>query len=50
VLKALFEPICEDYRRVEAEVDAFPAERLTVLASGSFSRRRGRGRRASVTK
>jgi alcohol-forming fatty acyl-CoA reductase len=31
VLKALFEPICEDYRRVAAEVDAFPAEGLTVL-------------------
>jgi alcohol-forming fatty acyl-CoA reductase len=30
VLKALFEPICQDYRRVAAEVDAFPAEGLSV--------------------
>lgn len=43
VLKALFEPICEDYRRVEAEVHAFPDEGLTVLdvvrrLPGSFLR------------
>ncbi|MBR9990713.1 MAG: 1-acyl-sn-glycerol-3-phosphate acyltransferase, partial [Gemmatimonadetes bacterium] len=43
VLKALFEPICEDYQRVVAEVDAFPVEGLTVLEivrrlPGSFLR------------
>jgi hypothetical protein len=43
VLKALFEPICQDYRRVAAEVDAFPVEGLTVLEvvrrlPGSFLR------------
>jgi hypothetical protein len=43
VLKALFEPIGEDYRRVAAEVDAFPVEGLTVLEvvrrlPGSFLR------------
>jgi alcohol-forming fatty acyl-CoA reductase len=31
ILTALFEPICHDYRRVAAEVDAFPAEGQTVL-------------------
>lgn len=43
ILKALFEPICEDYRRVAAEVTAFPADGLTVLEvvqrlPGSFLR------------
>ncbi|HSJ31155.1 MAG TPA: SDR family oxidoreductase [Longimicrobiales bacterium] len=43
VLKALFEPIREDYRRVAAEVGAFPVEGLTVLdvvrrLPGSFLR------------
>jgi alcohol-forming fatty acyl-CoA reductase len=43
VLKALFEPVCQDYRRVAAEVAAFPAEGLTVLdvvrrLPGSFLR------------
>ena len=31
VLKALFDPICEDYERVAAEIAAFPAEGATVL-------------------
>ncbi|HSK18263.1 MAG TPA: SDR family oxidoreductase [Longimicrobiales bacterium] len=43
VLTALFEPICEDYQRVAAEVETFPADGLTVLeivrrTPGSFLR------------